>query len=532
MFRQASLVIGGLLCLAAAPLLADEAEDAFNQLYGDDLKRVLATPAPADDIGLAKRLLDAARKAEKQPEFLALLCEKAYDLAGKDASGYPTATAAMDLVAEKVPEKKIEALRKTAALYQKQYATARGDAKTKAGEALIQALSALAAAQAEPGDIDAARASLKQALTIATAIKSDAKATIQAQLEGLAPAQKMEKQIAALKAKVEKDPADAASRKELVRLLLVEEDNPAEAAKFLDESLDEATRKYVPAAAKPLEEAPELACKELGDWYRGLADQAAASASKGAMLRRAQGYYERFLDLHTTEDLARTTASLMLKKIEDALTMLSPAGEGTAPKSSGQWIDLLKLVDVEKHTVTGNWRRTARGLLCEDGRLMIPIMPQGSYELEYKMVPISGPEAGHAILPVGSSSVVLVIGGYDRRLSGLYVVNGKGVDNNASRVATGDLRYGQCYTVGAKVVIDKTDVTITVTLDGKPHLAWKGPCAALSPGGFGVPNRGCVGLATNHGARIAFESVCLRMLSGKAVAPRPADSKALPPGKP
>jgi formylglycine-generating enzyme required for sulfatase activity len=197
-----------------------------------------------------------------------------------------------------------------------------GDAKSKAGEALIEALKALADAQAAVEDVDGAGATLKQALTVATTIKSESKAAIQAQLAGLGAQRQIEKQIAALKAKLEKDPQDAASRKEIVRLHLVEMDDPAEAAKFIDETLDEATRKYVPAATKPVEEAPELACNELGDWYRGLADQATAPASKGAMLERARAYYERFVEVHKADDLARAGAILMLKKIDDALAKI------------------------------------------------------------------------------------------------------------------------------------------------------------------------------------------------------------------
>jgi len=315
--------------LLACPLvvLADEAVDTFNKLYGDDLKRVVATPSPADDVALGKQMLEDAKKAGDQPAFLALLCEKAYELAAKDASGYATATAAMDLLAGKVPEKKVECLQKNAVLYQKQYAAARGEARAKAGEDVITALGALAEAQAAAGDVADAGMTLRQAVVVAAAIRSENKAALQARLDNLAPRQKVEKQIAALKAKLDADPKDAASRKDLVRLYLVEMDNPAEAAKFLDETLDEATRKYVPAAARPIEDAPQLACTELGDWYKGLADQAATPAGKGAMLRRAQAYYQRFLELHTAADLARTAATLTLKRIEDALAKLGPAAE-------------------------------------------------------------------------------------------------------------------------------------------------------------------------------------------------------------
>ncbi len=334
MKHLAWLALAAILLACPLVALADEAADTFDKLYGEDLKRVAATPSAADDLALAKQLLEAARQVTNQPALLTLLCEKAHELAAKDAGGYPTAKAALELLAANVPEKKVESLQKMAAMYQRPYAAARGDAKSKAGEVLVEALKALADAQAEAEDADGVGDTLKQALAVATAIKSPSKADIQAQLAGLGAQQQVEKQIAALKAKLEKDPQDAASRKEIVRLYVVEMDNPAEAAKFIDETLDEATRKYVPAAAKPLEEAPELACNALGDWYRGLADQTTAPASKGAMLRRAKAYYERFLGLHKADDLARTGAALMLKKIEDALAKLGPAGEGKSGPST------------------------------------------------------------------------------------------------------------------------------------------------------------------------------------------------------
>ncbi len=323
--RACRFLTAAILLFSAAPLWAEEAADAFNKLYADDLNRVAATPSPADDVALAKQMLEDAKKAADQPAFLTLLCEKAHELTVKDPTGYPTAEAAMELLAASVPGKKVEALQKIAAIYQRSYATARAEARAKAGEALIEALKALAEAQTAAGDFDGAGATLKQALAVATTTKSESRAAIQAQLAGLASQQQVAKQIAALKAKLDANPKDAASRKELVRVYLVDMDTPAEAAKFVDETSDEATRKYVPAAAKPIVDVPEAACTELGDWYKGLADQAATPASKAAMLGHALAYYQRFLVLHTAADLGRTAATLTLKRIEDALAKLPPA---------------------------------------------------------------------------------------------------------------------------------------------------------------------------------------------------------------
>jgi len=49
------------------------------------------------------------------------------------------------------------------------------------------------------------------------------------------------------------------------------------------------------------------------------------------MLERAKAYYKRFVGLHKADDVARAGATLMLKKIDDALAKLGPAAE---PKSS------------------------------------------------------------------------------------------------------------------------------------------------------------------------------------------------------
>ncbi|MBE3097053.1 MAG: hypothetical protein IMZ44_07970 [Planctomycetes bacterium] len=43
------LALAAILLAGSVTVLADEAADTFNKLYGEDLKRVAATPLPADD---------------------------------------------------------------------------------------------------------------------------------------------------------------------------------------------------------------------------------------------------------------------------------------------------------------------------------------------------------------------------------------------------------------------------------------------------------------------------------------------------
>jgi len=483
--------------LAAFPLLAaaDEAEDTFNSVYGKEYKKVLATREASDDIALAKQLLEATQAADRQPAFLALLCDRAFELASKDPSGYPAALAAMELLAVKVPERRADALAKCADVYQRQYGSAaRGDARNGAGEALISALRRLAEAHASAGRSDAAVAALNQALAVATTLASPSRAEVQAQLAALSGTLGSDRQLAALKAKLAANPADAATRKEIVRLYLVEKDDPAEAAKFVDASLDEAARKYIPAAAKPIDQAPELACSELGEWYRGLADQATGPAAEAAMLQRAKAYYERFLQLHTGEDLARTAAVLALKMVDSALAKRAASGQaGSLP---GGWTDCLKLVDTSKHVVAGKWEKrdgslmvTQPGSAC---RILLPAAPTGSYELQVSFVRMKG-DMVEVSLPVGPTScnlglainkntvsLIEMIDGKHPRECVDALTNGKPCPPGQAGIRSAPLVDGQEYNLDIKVLVRGDQAEIAVLLNNKPFLGWRGPVSALS----------------------------------------------------
>ena len=90
---------------AAAKEEAEKAAQAFQSLFGDELKRVAATRDVVDDLALAAKLLEAARAAEAQPALLTVLGEKCFDLAAQDPKGCETALAAAELLARKVPER-------------------------------------------------------------------------------------------------------------------------------------------------------------------------------------------------------------------------------------------------------------------------------------------------------------------------------------------------------------------------------------------------------------------------------------------
>ncbi|HUU92765.1 MAG TPA: hypothetical protein VM238_16355, partial [Phycisphaerae bacterium] len=512
-------------------LFADEAEDKavalFNSLFGSDIERVTKTRDRTDDVELAQRLLEAARQdSAGKPALVVVLCEKAAELAEGHPDGYVTALAAMELLIESAPERAGACAVGVLAIRQKQYERARGEAKVVAADALIDALLDMADSQEASDDLSAAAATCRRAEATARAMKIPWHASIEVRAKRLARLVKAGGEIDGLKAALAKDPGDAAARERLVRLCLVDLDDPVKAAEHVEGVADASLRKYVTAAAKGVEAPPELACLELGNWYRSLGNDATEDG-KAAMLARAELYYERFLDVHAAANLDRAGATMALRKVEAELERLgrppvgSPASAADASAQTvkpGQWVELIGLIDPKRDTVSGTWQRRGRSLAlsspAEQNRAAAPIAPAGSYTLDARFVRVSGDDTVCFVLPVGSRSISVFFSAWQSAVHGLSDVKGQDARSNETGVKPGILRNGVTYRACMTVKVRGERARITVRLNNKPLIAWEGPLTDLSPQtSWASPRPGQPAFGTSHSDAV-FRSVRLRMLSG------------------
>ena len=328
------MVPAALAC--TLPLRADEAEQAFQTLYAKDLQRVQATADRADDVALAKQMIEAAKSAVGQPKFLALLCERACALAGTHPGGYQTAVESMNYLTQAVPEKRLACLKKKLDLHQRRYNGARGDTRIAAANALIGCLTDLVDEAAAREDYTNAIAYVRRASYLAVATRLGAKDALQGRLKQVLALDRVAKLIGSVRDRLKVNPKDTTSRERLIRLYLVERDDPNAAAKYLNAECSQVLQTYVPLAAKEAESLADTACLELGDWYLDLAERASEQA-KPAMMCRAETCYRAFLVKHTGSDLSVTRARIALKKIEDQLAKLSPSRRvvGTRSEPTG-----------------------------------------------------------------------------------------------------------------------------------------------------------------------------------------------------
>ena len=182
------------------------------------------------------------------------------------------------------------------------------------------------------------------------------------------------------------------------------------------------------------------------------------------------------------------------------------------------WIDLLKLIDVNKHVVVGRWSRNKDGVSTEPAlgsRITVPSFLDGSYEISVDFTKQTGNESVSVILPVHTTSCVFYLSGWENSVHGLGLVDETYPGSwreNYELAKKFLIVNNQRYRLDISVNIQKDTVTIDTQLDRKPLYSWQGKIDRLSiSSSTTMPNRNSLGLGASQG-RCTFHRVELRLL--------------------
>jgi len=164
------------------------------------------------------------------------------------------------------------------------------------------------------------------------------------------------------------------------------------------------------------------------------------------------------------------------------IIQLSAAEAKPEPKNDDKrTVDLLKLIDPKRDAVVGRWSFNDKALVVSppDGyaRLQIPYIPPA----EYTLTVITERKEGGDVFAIGLISsgrqFAAEIDGYpqDGFRSGLSLLDGKPIPNNETT------RKGQVIKNRnpTKIVYSVRKTGVTVTVDGKPLLSYKGDAKRL-----------------------------------------------------
>jgi len=187
----------------------------------------------------------------------------------------------------------------------------------------------------------------------------------------------------------------------------------------------------------------------------------------------------------------------------------------------GKAVDLLGLVVPKKHTVSGIWVRQGSsirtdklaGSLGKAHKIMMPVIPRGSYEIRVKFARHDGKGAIAVVLPVGQTGIALILSHAGGEVHGLGHLGGKVANKNETTVRPGKLANGMEHVLHARVKLDGSNAEIHAELDGKVIIRWRGPQSSLKvPPDKAMRDRRCPGLLA--GSPTTFRLAGLRMLDG------------------
>lgn len=310
-----------MLLSAAADAGQGDPREQFDKLFGADARRAKATPSPRDDAALAVRMLAAARRLKELGRLQALLCAQAFEFAVQGEGGYVTAEEAAKLLAEVAPDREDESREMLLRVYRLAYAKAARAAKLAAGRRLADQMVLVADRKIADRRWAEGESLYRQALGLATSLRLPLGVAILGKIRRAKSARQLHGRLTYLTKRLGKDASDAAARRELILLYVVDADDPAAAGKLISAGLDETLRTYVPLAAQAADDVPPPACLELARWYRALSDRA-SGAGKGNTLKRAKRYYERYLSAGRPNEAAKAKAEAELDRVGEELSAL------------------------------------------------------------------------------------------------------------------------------------------------------------------------------------------------------------------
>lgn len=187
------------------------------------------------------------------------------------------------------------------------------------------------------------------------------------------------------------------------------------------------------------------------------------------------------------------------------------AARGQGPDvAAGQWVDLLAQLDATKDAAAGQWKVLPGGLAAQpangQAKLIIPLAPEGDYDLEIKFTRTEGDAMVGVILPVGGRQVLAAFshGG----VSGLDMIAGERAGKNPSTFQ-GALNNGRPYTLAVSVRLDGGQVRLTAEIDGRTWLFYNGATSVLALNDqWKSGKRAGLGLAAQ--SPVLFQAVKLR----------------------
>ncbi len=294
-----------------------EAQKVFDDLFGAEMKRALATFTKKDDVALARSIYRASATARNQPYLMSVLSDAVYTLGVRHPDGYVVAIGAMKNLRRAVAARVDEANDKMLVLYKRRYTIAKGNDRQTIGKEYLRELVSVGDSAVVRDDEDRALDYYRQAQTLAVRVAPRDREKIKGKIDLVTHRKRSRERIEETMIAIRKDKADKEALDELLKLYVVELNDPVSMRRYSFLYPKEEV-KLIRLASKHPMDLTAYECGLVGDWYKFKLSSASPIGRKSIM-SRALVYYNRFLLLHTESDLARTRVKLSAAQFKTQL---------------------------------------------------------------------------------------------------------------------------------------------------------------------------------------------------------------------
>jgi hypothetical protein len=273
--------------------------------------------------------MEAVSVTESNKKLQIALLEKTVEYGMKSlrtADDCSRVQTAASILVRKAPEKKAHWLSQQAKVYRRMHKLTRSkEEKDELAVKVVDLLIQAGYSAAAQGDWKTSASAYGEARSLAVVYRQRVRNNLVIRLRAISAMAKArdqaDKHIATLAAASD----DVETRSKLIKTLLVTLDDPVNAAKYVNEDVDQKFQAYVPLAGKPISDVPIEGCRTLGAWYYKELSKSSVSLVKYNMLNRAKAYQERALSLHGKADISSAAMKHQISQIESELAKLRTA---------------------------------------------------------------------------------------------------------------------------------------------------------------------------------------------------------------
>lgn len=174
---------------------------------------------------------------------------------------------------------------------------------------------------------------------------------------------------------------------------------------------------------------------------------------------------------------------------------------------------LIRMVDVARDAVAGQWRVTPAGLLvgaANGARLVLPVEPTGEYNFRVTFTRRTGRHSIALLFVSGTGQAAFDLDAWGQHLAGFQNIGGRSARDNSTRIENVALVNGQKYTAELRVRRDRVEAW----LDGRLLTTYRGDGSDLSMlSNWRIPTRRSIGIGA-WDSETVFHSIEVQSVNG------------------